>query len=909
MAELADNRRATEDFGLNFHPACEPIERALRESQERMTLALDAAQMGTFDWDLVTDTAIWNEYHARLLDYPPAPQYTYADWERRVDPADLLRVKAGFQHAIETHTDYSAEYRVVWRDGSIHWIHRFGRFYYNDDGQPLRMVGVASDITARKQAELAIAQSEERMSLAFDAAQMGSFDWQLAADRIVWNGYHAKLLGYTFRAGEYTYADWERTVHPDDLPGIQQAIELAKLDRTDYSEEYRVVWDDGTIHWLAGFGRFHYGGDGKATRMTGVIFDITDRQTALLESQQTAQALRESERRYRALVEATAKIAWTMAADGTCQQEHPNWEAFTGQSYDEYAGYGWLAAIHPDDRLYTQQLWSAALINLNLFEIEQRLRRYDGEYRYMSVRAVPILRSNGVVQEWVGIHTDITERKQSEHALQYSQNRYRTLIDATAQIVWSTAANGHFVVEQPTWSAFTGQSFEEYRDWGWSAAFHPADRARIDELWLASVTNLTTFEMEQRLRRHDGEYRYMSVRGIPIIDDEGNVQEWVGVHTDITDRKQAELAIIESEERFRSTFEQAAVGIAHVGLDGRWLTFNQKLCEIIGYTRSELLNSKFQDITYPEDLPTNLDYIRQLLAGEIQTYTMEKRYIHKLGRIVWANLTVSLRRDVSGAPLHFISVIEDINDRKQTEFTLQQQAIELATTTAQLELRNQELDRFSYVVSHDLKAPLRAIANLSEWIEDDFEGVVDPGTHKYLELMRSRVQRMESLIEGLLEYARVGNTQASLKTFFVEDLLAEVVDSLSIPDSFKLDLPSNLPSITTNRTLLDRVFANTIGNAYKHHPRPDGTIRVTAQPQGDLWEFTVSDDGGGIAAEDHERVFDIFQTLADPQKKNTGIGLSIVKKIVEAQGGNISIESQLGAGTTFRFAWCTAATD
>ncbi len=525
-----------------------------------MTLALDAAQMGTFDWDLVTDTAIWNEYHAKLMDYPPAPQYTYADWERRVYPADLLRVKAGFQHAIETHTDYSAEYRVVWRDGSIHWIHRFGRFYYNDDGQPQRMVGVASDITARKQAELAIAQSEERMSLAFDAAQMGSFDWQLAADRIVWNGYHAKLLGYTFRAGEYTYADWERTVHPDDLPGIQQAIELAKLDRTDYSEEYRVVWDDGTIHWLAGFGRFHYGGDGKATRMTGVIFDITDRQTALLESQQTAQALRESERRYRALVEATAKIAWTMAADGTCQQEHSNWEAFTGQSYDEYAGYGWLAAIHPDDRLYTQQLWSAALINLNLFEIEQRLRRYDGEYRYI----------------------------------------------------------------------------------------------------------------------------------------------------------------------------------------------------------------KFQGITYPEDLPTNLDYIRQLLAGEIQTYTMEKRYIHKLGRRVWANLTVSLRRDVSGAPLHFISVIEDINDRKQTEFTLQQQAIELATTTAQLELRNQELNRLSYVVSHDLKAPLRAIANLSEWIEDDFEGVVDPGTYKYLELMRSRVQRMEAPIE-----------------------------------------------------------------------------------------FTVSDDGGGIAAEDHERVFDI----------------------------------------------------
>ena len=390
-----------------------------------------------------------------------------------------------------------------------------------------------------------------------------------------------------------------------------------------------------------------------------------------------------------------------------------------------------------------------------------------------------------------------------------------------------------------------------------------------------------------------------------------------GIHTDITDRIHSELAIKESEERFRSTFEQAAVGIAHVGLDGQWLMFNQKLCEIVGYTAAELLNSKFQDITYPEDLAANLDYIHQLLAGEIQTYVMEKRYIHKLGRLVWANLTVSLRRDASGAPLHFISAIEEIDERKQTEFALQRQAIELAKTTAKLQIRNQELNQFSYVVSHDLKAPLRAIANLSQWIEDDLEGVIDPSIQKNLGLMRSRVYRMENLIGGLLDYARVGTTQESLVTFAIEDLLAEIVDSLSISPSFTIELPSNLPPITTNRILLERVFANLIGNAYKHHDRDDGTIRVTAQPQGEIWEFTVADDGVGIAPADRERVFGIFQTLADPNKQNTGIGLSIVKKIVETQGGTISIVdrdrtsfgSPLSNGTTFRFTWNTAIAD
>ncbi len=906
----ADNRSAGQHFELTdrveSHPQCQPIHQALLDSQERMALAIDAARLGTYDLDLVTLVATWNEYHARLLDYPYPPDaagYSYADWERRIHPEDLPSVQATLQHALETKTDYAAEYRTIWRDGSVHWLRQVGRFYYDADGRALRLVGVATDITEqqaalrdRERAELAIAQNEERMSLAIDAAQMGSFDWHIPTERIVWNGYHAQLLGYTTGAGEYTYADWERMVHPADLDRVVGAIEVAKLDRTDYSTEYRVIWADGTVRWLAGFGRFHYDNADRPVRMTGVIFDVTERQTALLESQQTAQALRESERRYRALVEATAKITWNTTADGKFQVDQPSWVAYTGQSYAEYAGDGWMEAIHPADRDQTERLWAAAVRDLTLFEVEHRLRRFDGAYRDMSVRAVPILRSNGSVQEWVGVHTDITERVHAER-------RYRALIDATAQIVWTTDPQGHFTTEQPSWSAFTGQSFEEYRGWGWSAAFHPNDRAQIDERWLRSIGDLNPFEMEQRLRRADGQYRHMSVRGIPILNADGSVQEWVGVHTDITDRVHAELSLRESEARFRSTFEQAGVGIAHVSLSGRWLFVNDKMCEITGYTAAELLNTNFQDITHPDDLPQDRENIRQILAGEIQVVKFEKRYIHKLGHIIWINLTGTVRRDEVGNPLYFIGSFEDINERKQAEFALQAQAIELAKTTTKLELRNQELNRFSYVVSHDLKAPLRAIANLSEWIEEDLAGAIDLGVQKNLDLMRARVHRMEALIDGLLEYARVGNTQASLETFSIEHLLAEIVDSLSIPSSFTIELPSCLPPITTNRTLLHQVLANLIGNAYKHHDRLDGRIRVSVVPAERVWEFTVTDDGRGIAPEFQDRVFGIFQTLADPDKKNTGIGLSIVKKIVEERGGKISLTSQLGEGSSFHFTW------
>ena len=162
--------------------------------------------------------------------------------------------------------------------------------------------------------------------------------------------------------------------------------------------------------------------------------------------------------------------------------------------------------------------------------------------------------------------------------------------------------------------------------------------------------------------------------------------------------------------------------------------------------------------------------------------------------------------------------------------------------------------------------------------------------------MRSRIARMDSLIDlidGLLNYAKVGNTEASLETFSVEQLLSEIVDSLSIPNSFVVELPAELPSITTHRVLLNQILANLIGNADKHHNRSDGRIQITVQPDAMIWRFSVIDDGPGIAPENQERVFDIFKTLSGNDKNNTGIGLSIVKKLMAAKS-HLNLRSAWG---------------
>ena len=255
-------------------------------------------------------------------------------------------------------------------------------------------------------------------------------------------------------------------------------------------------------------------------------------------------------------------------------------------------------------------------------------------------------------------------------------------------------------------------------------------------------------------------------------------------------------------------------------------------------------------------------------------------------------------------------VFENITERKATEQTLERQKNTLAkanlmlTHTMQtLEQRNEELDQFAYVASHDLKAPLRAIANLATWIEEDLEGQLPAENVEQLDLLKSRVHRMEGLINGLLEYSRVGRTHQSSEQVDVAELLAEILDSLPT-DDFTIAIAPNMPTFQAKRTPLSQVFSNLIDNAIKHHDRRDGTVEIGMSDLGLAYQFTIKDDGPGIAPAFHEKVFTIFQTLrARDDLESTGIGLSLVRKIILAEGGQIQLLSEEGEGATFQFTW------
>jgi len=308
------------------------------------------------------------------------------------------------------------------------------------------------------------------------------------------------------------------------------------------------------------------------------------------------------------------------------------------------------------------------------------------------------LASRGYMQMVSDLRISLAERKQVEGRLKASEAQYQDLYDNAPDMFCSVdAKTGNVVQCNQTLCAATGYTKAEIIGRPIFEMYHPDGLTEAKAAFQSFVATGEVHNAELQLRRKNGNRIDVTLNVSAVRDSEGNVLRSRSVWRDITRLKQAEEDLREGEQRFRSTFEQAAVGIAHVGPDGRWLRVNQKLCDIVGYAREELLERTFQDITHPDDLDADLEYVRQVLADEIRTYSMEKRYFRKDGATVWIDLTVSLVREPSGEPLYFIAVVEDIAQRKQAEDEIRRLNEELEqriiARTAELADANQQLKK------------------------------------------------------------------------------------------------------------------------------------------------------------------------------------------------------------------------
>ncbi|MEA3446727.1 MAG: ATP-binding protein [Bacteroidota bacterium] len=323
---------------------------------------------------------------------------------------------------------------------------------------------------------------------------------------------------------------------------------------------------------------------------------------------------------------------------------------------------------------------------------------------------------------------------------------------------------------------------------------------------------------------------------------------------------------------------------------------NENFLQLSGYAKEEIIgktHSIFKSGYHSREFFTEL--WNTILGGKIWKGEICNKAKDKF--ILWFDTTIVPLLNEAGKPNQFIVIRKDITKEKKAEK-------EILEHSHHLELVNKELDQFAYVVSHDLKAPLRAINNLSEWIEEDLEGKLDEETQTNMNLLRGRVRRMEGLINGILEYSRIGRKHTPNKVVDLNKMLGELLSPEMVPEKFKVIYPDNMPIFKTEHVAIEQVFSNFISNAIKHNTSEAPLIKIGFSENGRFFHFFVADNGPGIEPEYHDQVFIIFQTLQSRDTvESTGVGLAIVKKIIQEKGGKVWIESDKGNGAKFNFTW------
>ncbi|MDJ0596202.1 MAG: PAS domain-containing protein, partial [Pleurocapsa sp. MO_226.B13] len=546
----------------------------------------------------------------------------------------------------------------------------------------------------------------------------------------------------------------------------------------------------------------------------------------------------------------------------------------------------------------------------------------------------PLPDETGRIYRIIGTSLNISDRKQAELELDKEKNFLQTLLNNLSDGIVVCDEKGVLTLFNRATKEFHGLPQQAISADKWADYYDlylPDGKTKMspeDIPLFRALQGESVRDVEMMIIPKQGKPRTILANSDPIIDRHGQKIGAIAAMRDISERVQAETELARERVFIKAMLENLSDGIVACDRHGILALFNQASQEFFGVPQKPLPPEKWAEhySLYDAEGKNHLKQaeIPLFRAFSGETFTnAELMAIPKNGKPRTLLTNGSPIIDSKGVKLGAVVAVRDISERKQAEQALanlneelearvkqrtsqleQLNALLLKTTTA-LEKRNQELDRFSYIVSHDLKAPLRAISNLSEWIEEDLADRLDDDSRHNMNLLRGRVCRLENLINGLLAYSRIGRFQHEPQMVAVGEMIAEIIDSLDLGDRYRVEIQGEMPTFVTQLVPLQQVFSNLITNAIEHSDCDlMGKITISVVEQDSYYEFAVADNGKGIDPKYHDRIFDIFQTLQSKDLTNsTGIGLSIVKKAVENQGGKIRVISQLGRGSTFCFTW------
>jgi PAS domain S-box-containing protein len=754
-----------------------------------------------------------------------------------------------------------------------------------------------------QQAELSLRESEERLRLAMWAAELGVFEWDVAADRAVWeNPRMYEIFGRGEADGPLSTAQLiKQIIHPDDVASFEAALaEGMKPGRLFHTICRIRRQNDGQLRHVEFSGRFERTPEGVPLRLMGVLSDITERVRA-------EQGLRESEERYRNLFNTMNEgfalheliyDAQGRPCDHRFLQVNPAFERLTGLRAADVAGRTVLEVLPGTEPIWIERYGRVALTGEpDHFEsYSQPLGRWYEVYAYCTEPG-----------RFAVVFLDVTERKQAQEALRQRSEELEAVMEALPVGIAITDMRGGNIRANSAFEKVWGgprpaaQSVEDYV--AYQAWWADTGKALAPEEWAsAQVVQKGEPVLGQLLELHrfDGSRAFVINSASPVRDASGKVIGSVVAIQDITDLHTAEQDLRESEGRLSRAQELAHLGSWELDPVNDRLTWSDETYRIFGLRPQEFgaTYEAFLEAVHPEDrAAVDAAYSSSLREGK-SSYEIQHRIVRLgTGEIRWVHEKCQHVPDATGKIIRSVGMILDITERVRADASLAQKAEELARS-------NKDLEQFAYIASHDLQEPLRMISSYVQLLAERYQGQLDDRADRYIAYAVDGANRMKLLINDLLAYSRVGTRGRPLVLTDSQAVLQEVLADLqvAIEEQQATVTHDALPPVLADEVQLGQLFQNLIGNALKFRGEAPPHIHVGVQRENGGWRFSVADNGIGLDVKYAERIFVIFRRLHGPEEyPGTGMGLAICKKIVERHGGRIWVESQLGQGATFYF--------
>jgi len=897
----------------------------IEESEERFRTMAESSQILVSMSDESANATYFNKAWTNITGKSLASLLEFG-WADLVHPEDKERQLQTYLSAFEKRVSFAGEFRILDSMGKYRWLSVEGAPRFGNDGFFGGYIASCTDITEEKIAQEQLKESESRFRIVANDAPV--MIWMSDAQKH-YNFFNSEWLHFTGRTTNEEVGDgWRQNIHPEDYKRCFKLQNAAFDKKEEVNIEYRLKRYDGEYRWVSDKATPHFAPDGTFQGYIGACMDIH-------ENIITQAKIKENEERLNIVIDASELGIWELNLKTGKIWYSEKYSEILGVQQGKLIEHTELVKrIHPDDLTRRKQAIADAL-ETGMLNYETRIIWEDGTIRWAEAKGKVFYNAKNNPEKMIGTIRDITTGKNHEMEIIEREEKFRLLADSMPQHVWTADTKGHFDYFNKSVFNYSGMTRERTEALGWLEIVHPDDREETVRLWNAAINSGEDFLIEHRFRRHDGVYRWQLSRATPSRDKEGKIRMWVGSSTDIEDQKlfanQLEKKVRQrtkelkklndslrkSEQRYHLMVEEVQdYAILYLNPEGTVENWNKGAEKIKGYTAEEIIGKNFSTFYTASDKQSGLPQYLLSKAATTGRARQEGWRVRKDGSTFWASVVITAVHDDSNQIIGFSKVTHDLTEKKQAADALEANALQLEQKNDQLQKMNKELESFAYISSHDLQEPLRKIQTFSSRIlEKEFDKLSEDTKDNFLR-MQNAAKRMQLLIEDLLAYSRTSNSEKKYVNTDLKKLIDEVRDDLSEElekNKVILDVRDmcHCPVIPFQfRQLMQNLITNSIKFAKEHIPahiiiESETKTGKELNQKGlndDMMycHVSIADNGIGFEPQYSRKIFEVFQRLhARTDYVGTGIGLAIVKKIVENHDGIITATSELDQGARF----------